>query len=136
MDFKDHDNNLKIIGKIFLVIGLVLVPISIFSFFFVEIFSKSDLWLEIDDLDILFLEIRNPQKLLYLFPIIHFVSSAVFLLSGFGLAFEKIWGKKLAIVPAVLLLFKFPIGTALGIYMIYALHYIPKETPVSSDSKI
>jgi hypothetical protein len=132
MDFKNHDNNLKIIGKIFLVIGLILVPISIFSFFFAEIFSESDLWLEIDDFDILFLEIRNPQKLLYLFPIIHFLSSAVFLISGFGLASEKTWGKKLAIVPAVLLLFKFPIGTALGVYMIYAIHYVPKQNEVST----
>jgi hypothetical protein len=133
MDFKNHDNNLRIIGKIFLVIGLILVPISIFSFFFAEIFSESDLWLEIDDFDILFLEIRNPQKLLYLFPIIHFLSSAVFLISGFGLASEKTWGKKLAIVPAVLLLFKFPIGTALGVYMIYALHYVPKQNEVSTE---
>lgn len=133
MDFKNHDNNLKIIGKIFIVIGLILVPISIFSFFFAEIFSESDLWLEIDDFDILFLEIRNPQKLLYLFPIIHFISSATFLISGYGLAAEKAWGKKLAIVPAVLLLFKFPIGTALGIYMIYALHYVPKQSEVSTE---
>jgi hypothetical protein len=133
MDFKDHNNNLRIIGKIFLVIGLILVPISIFSFFFAEIFSESDLWLEIDDFDILFLEIRNPQKLLYLFPIIHFISSAVFLISGYGLATEKTWGKKLAIVPAVLLLFKFPIGTALGVYMIYALHYEPKKAEVSTE---
>lgn len=130
MDFKDHNNNLRIIGKIFLVIGLILVPISIFSFFFAEIFSESDLWLEIDDFDILFLEIRNPQRLLYLFPIIHFISSAVFLISGLGLATNKAWGKKLAIVPAVLLLFKFPIGTVLGVYMIYALHYVPKESEV------
>lgn len=133
MDFKDHDNNLRIIGKIFLVIGLILVPISIFSFFFAEIFSESDLWLEIDDFDILFLEIRNPQKLLYLFPIIHFISSAIFLISGYGLATEKSWGKRLAIVPAVLLLFKFPIGTALGVYMIYALHYVPKSKEVSVE---
>ncbi len=133
MDFKDHDNNLRIIGKIFLVIGLILVPISIFSFFFAEIFSESDLWLEIDDFDILFLEIRNPEKLLYLFPIIHFISSAIFLISGFGLATVKEWGKKIAIVPAVLLLFKFPIGTALGVYMIYALHYVPKNAEISTE---
>ncbi|MFK7953877.1 MAG: hypothetical protein AB8B73_13610 [Ekhidna sp.] len=133
MDFKNHDNNLRIIGKIFLVIGLVLVPISIFSFFFAEIFSESDLWLEIDDFDILFLQIRNPERLLYLFPLIHFISSTVFLVSGFGLASQKDWGKKLAIVPAVLLLFKFPIGTALGVYMIYALHYEPKTEEVLAD---
>ena len=133
MDFKNHDNNLKIIGKIFLVIGLILVPISIFSFFFAEIVNESDLWLEIDDFDILFLQIRNPEKLLYLFPFLHFISSAVFLISGFGLSSDKVWGKKLAIVPAVLLLFKFPIGTALGVYMIYALHHEPKNEEVLID---
>ena len=127
MDFKNHDNNLRIIGKIFLVIGLILVPVSIFSFFFTEIFIDSDLWLEIDDFDILFLEIRNVEKLLYVLPLIHFISSVIFLITGYGLSAQKDWGKKLAIVPAVLLLFQFPIGTALGVYMIYALHYEPKQ---------
>ncbi|GAB4247713.1 MAG: hypothetical protein Tsb0034_26980 [Ekhidna sp.] len=127
MDIKNHDNNLRIIGKVFIVIGLILVPISVSTFFFVDMVSHSDLWMDLRDFDILFLEIRPPKNVLYLFPVLQTLSSMVFLVSGYGLAMEKSWGKKFAIVPAVLLLFKFPIGTALGGYMIYALHYYPRE---------
>ena len=137
MDLKDHDNNLRIIGKIFIVIGLVLVPISISTFFFVDIISHSDFWMDIRDFDVLFLEIRPPQNLLYMFPIIQTISLLIFLISGYGLAGQQSWGKKFAIVPAVLLLFKFPIGTALGGYMIYAIHYTPKEEQmVNGDEAI
>lgn len=129
MDLKNHDNNLRIIGKVFIVIGLILVPICITTFFFVDIVSHSDFWLEIKDFDVLFLEVRPPENVLYLLPIIQTVSSLVFLISGYGLATEQSWGKKFAIVPAVILLFKFPIGTMLGGYMIYALHHEPNEQP-------
>ena len=127
MDLKNHDSNLKIIGKVFIVIGAILVPVSISTFFFVDMVSNSDFWMDIRDFDILFLEIRPPKNVLYLFPILQTVSSLVFLVSGYGLSTAQPWGKKFAIVPAVLLLFKFPIGTALGGYMIYALHYVPKD---------
>lgn len=122
MNLKDHNQNLRIIGKILLVLGLVLVPISVFSFFFLEAFQESDFWLDFDEVDIFFLHIRNPQNLLYFFPALYVLAAAIFIISGVGLASEKEWGKKFAMVPAVLLLFKFPIGTALGGYMIYALH--------------
>ena len=122
MDLKDHNQNLRIIGKILLVLGLVLVPISVFSFFFLDAFQESDFWLDFDDVEIFFLHIRNPQNLLYFFPALYAVVSTIFIASGIGLVGEKEWGRKFAMVPAVLLLFKFPIGTALGGYMIYALH--------------
>ncbi|MEO9485663.1 MAG: hypothetical protein ABJG47_19550 [Ekhidna sp.] len=130
MDLKDHDNNLRIIGKIFIVIGLILVPISISTFFFADMVSHSEFWMDVKDFDILFLEIRPPRGLLYALPVIQTVSSLIFLVSGYGLAAMKDWGKKFAIVPAVILLFKFPIGTVLGGYMIYAIHYVPKEEEV------
>lgn len=133
MDLKDHDNNLRIIGKIFIVLGLILVPICISTFFFVDIVSQSDFWMDLKDFDVLFMEIRPPKNLLYLFPIVQTVGSLIFLISGYGLSLQKDWGKKFAIVPAVLLLFKFPIGTALGIYMIYAIHYVPKETEMAGE---
>lgn len=136
MDLKDHNNNLRIIGKIFIVIGFILVPISISTFFFVDIVSHSDFWMDIKDFDVLFLEVRPPHNLLYMFPIIQTVGSLVFLASGYGLATEQAWGKKFAIVPAVLLLFKFPIGTALGGYMIYAIHYVPKKEQVINGDEL
>ena len=135
MDLKDHDNNLQIIGKIFIVIGLILVPISISTFFFADMVSHSDFWMDIKDFDVLFLEIRPPRGLLYMFPIIQTLCSLVFAVSGYGLATEQSWGKKFAIVPAVLLLFKFPIGTALGGYMIYAIHYVPKEKEMANGTE-
>ena len=122
MNLRDHNHNLKIIGKVFVVIGLILIPVSLFSFFFIEAFKESDFWMEVDDINILFLHIRAPQNALYLFPLFHFIVSLIFLSSGLGLALEKPWGKKVAMVPAVLLLFQFPIGTAVAIYMIYAIH--------------
>ncbi|MEQ9402814.1 MAG: hypothetical protein RIM99_04435 [Cyclobacteriaceae bacterium] len=128
MDLKDHNQNLKIIGKVLLVLGLVLVPVSMFSFFFLEAFQESDFWLDFDDVDVFFLHIRKPQNILYFFPVFYTIISAVFITTGIGLAGEKSWGKKFAMVPAVLLLFEFPIGTALGLYMIYALHTDTEST--------
>ncbi|MEO1254645.1 MAG: hypothetical protein AAFY41_07155 [Bacteroidota bacterium] len=130
MDLKDHSNNLRIIGKIFLVIGLILVPISIATFFFVDMFVESDLWMEIREMDVVLFELRPPAGIAYFLPIVQTLGSIVFLISGYGLSNELAWGKKFAIVPAVILLFKFPIGTALGAYMIYAIHYVPKEEVV------
>lgn len=135
MDLKNHDNNLRIIGKIFIVIGFILVPVSISTFFFVDMISHSDFWMDLRDFDVLFLEVRPPANLLYMLPIIQTVSSFIFLISGYGLATEQSWGKKFAIVPAVILLFKFPIGTALGGYMIYAIHYVPKEEQVANGNE-
>lgn len=130
MDLRDHNQNLRIIGKILLVLGLILVPISIFSFFFLEAFQESDFWLDFDEVEVFFLHIRNPQNILYFFPVFYGIISAIFIGAGLGLANEKEWGKKFAMVPAVLLLFEFPIGTALGGYMIYALH-TKKENKVN-----
>ena len=135
MDLKDHDNNLRIIGKIFIVIGLILVPLSISTFFFVDMISHSDLWHEIRHFDVMFMEIHPPQNLLYMLPILQTLALVVFVISGYGLATQQSWGKKFAIVPAVLLLFKFPIGTALGGYMIYAIHYVPKEEQVANGNE-
>lgn len=136
MDLKDHDNNLRIIGKIFIVIGLILVPISISTYFFVDMFIESDLWMELSELDVVFFELRPPREIAYFLPTVQTISSLIFLVSGYGLALEKDWGKKFAIVPSVLLLFKFPIGTALGAYMIYAIHYVPKEEDVVNGDEL
>lgn len=122
MNFRDHQQNLIIIGKVTLVLGLLLIPPSIFSFFFLDAFIESDLWMDIDDIEIFFLHIRNLDRFLFLIPIFYSILSVLFILSGIGLVWEKSWGKKVALVPAVLLLFEFPIGTLIGAYIIYALH--------------
>jgi hypothetical protein len=50
------------------------------------------------------------------------VVSALFaLFVGWSLLTRKTWGRVLAIVAAVLVLFKFPFGTALGVYTLWVL---------------
>ncbi len=41
--------------------------------------------------------------------------------AGVGLLYYQTWGRVLAIVAAVLMLFKFPVGTAIGIYAFWVL---------------
>jgi len=135
MDLKNHDQNLRIIGKIFIVIGLILVPISISTFFFVDMFVESDLWMEIREFDVILFELRPPDGVIYFLPIFQTIGVLIFVISGYGLATDQPWGKKVALIPAVILLFKFPIGTALGGYMIYALHYVPKEDQIANEQE-
>ena len=66
------------------------------------------------------------------------IGSLIFLLSipsiiaGIGLLKYKSWARILAIILAVLNLFAFPIGTALGIYTLWAL--LNKETTALFES--
>lgn len=54
------------------------------------------------------------------------------LVAGFSLLNRKPWGRMLAIVLAVLALFKFPFGTALGIYTLWVL--APATSAMEYDS--
>ena len=49
------------------------------------------------------------------------VASLLGVLAGWGLLERKPWARTLAIVLGVLTLFKFPLGTALGIYTLWTL---------------
>jgi hypothetical protein len=49
------------------------------------------------------------------------LTSMVGVLAGWGLLERKPWARTLAIVLGVLALFKFPLGTALGIYTLWTL---------------
>lgn len=48
-------------------------------------------------------------------------TAALALLSGYSLLTRRPWGRILAIIAAILALLKFPFGTALGIYTLWAL---------------
>ncbi len=85
------------------------------------------------EIDFFFLHTDTPLSLLYRIPLIYLIGSIVFLISGISLALEKYQAKNLAMIPAVLLLFQFSIGTALGIYMIYALHHKEENKVVEVD---
>ena len=60
-------------------------------------------------------------------PILHAVGGVYFILAvvgaitGWGLLERRPWARTLAIVIGILALFKFPIGTALGIYTLWVL---------------
>jgi hypothetical protein len=51
--------------------------------------------------------------------------------AGWGLLNRRAWGRTVAIVAAVLALFKFPLGTALGIYTLWVL--APGESGMEWD---
>lgn len=67
------------------------------------------------------------MALLPVFVTMTVVMSALAVFAGVSLLNRKPWGRVLAIVLAVLALFKFPVGTALGVYTLWVL------TPVSSS---
>ncbi|HTH53512.1 MAG TPA: hypothetical protein VL495_06155 [Edaphobacter sp.] len=58
--------------------------------------------------------------------------AALALVAGYGLLTRKPWGRVLAIVLGVLALFKFPVGTALGIYTLWVL--APASSALEYDS--
>ena len=60
------------------------------------------------------------------------VSAALAFATGYSLLTRRSWGRTLAIVAGVLTLFKFPMGTALGIYTLWVL--APGESGVEYRS--
>jgi hypothetical protein len=58
--------------------------------------------------------------------------AALAFVAGFGLLNRRPWGRMLTIVLAVLALFKFPFGTALGIYTLWVL--APATSAMEYDS--
>ena len=60
------------------------------------------------------------------------VMAALALFAGYSLLTRKPWARMLAIVLAILALFKFPLGTALGIYTLWVL--APASSAVEYDA--
>lgn len=70
-----------------------------------------------------------------LLPLIAVVSVAAALLAflvAFGLMTRQPWGRVVGIIVAILSLFKFPFGTALGIYTLWVL--VPAESGMEYDT--
>jgi hypothetical protein len=70
-----------------------------------------------------------------LLPVIAVVSVAAALLAflvAFGLMTRQPWGRVVGIIVAILSLFKFPFGTALGIYTLWVL--VPAESGMEYDA--
>jgi hypothetical protein len=130
--------HLTIAGKILVILGILGIPFSVFSWGALSFFWNSSwfhdsfhhgLWDGFQDGWFIW-----PWNFFYMLPGFYFLAAVLFIVSGVGLVNEKDWAKRLVWVPAVLLLFKFPIGTALGVWIIYLLqkekelHY-PTKSP-------
>lgn len=117
-------HHLKIAGKILVVLGFLSIPVSIFSWSALNFIVESDWWHDHVHWhfgpDFLFFH-QGSFRLFYYFPIAYLASGVLFIASGVGLVNEKEWAIRLVWIPAVILLFKFPIGTALGVWIIYLL---------------
>jgi hypothetical protein len=77
----------------------------------------------------------NPMWMGVLLPIITIVSILTAFLAflvGFGLLRRRSWARVVGIVVAILSLFKFPIGTALGIYTLWVL--LPSESAMEYEA--
>jgi hypothetical protein len=120
MNLEDSKHNLKIVGKILIILGFIAVPISLFSYQVMNIITSLNLW----DGKVFYLgpiEYDRPFFLFYILPSIHALMAILLIVTGIGLVQHTPWARKLAYVPAVILLFYFPFGTALGIYLIFLL---------------
>ncbi len=115
-------HHLKIAGKILIVLGFLSLPLSVFSWNALNFLVETDWWYENVHWHFDGPFFRNgPFRLFYYFPIAYLASGILFIASGVGLVNEKEWAMRLVWIPAVILLFKFPIGTALGVWIIYLL---------------
>jgi hypothetical protein len=77
----------------------------------------------------------GPPWMGFLVPLIAIVSVVTAFLAflvGFGLMTRQPWGRIVGIIVAILSLFKFPIGTALGIYTLWVL--VPAESAMEYDA--
>ena len=70
--------------------------------------------------------------LLPLIAIVSVVTAFLAFLVGFSLLTRQPWGRVLGIVVAILALWKFPFGTALGIYTLWVL--VPAESGMEYDA--
>jgi hypothetical protein len=58
------------------------------------------------------------------------------IIGGWGLFTERPWARPLVLVLGVLALFNIPIGTAVGIYTLWALLQRPPSPPVAAASEL
>jgi hypothetical protein len=130
MNLEDTQHNLRIIGKLFLILGLIILPLSIFSYNSINFLFGSE-WINWDEaFQFGVFHLRFPYELLYILPALYGIFALFILVTGIGLIYDLKWAKKLVIFPAVLMLFNFPLGTALGLFVLYQLH---KDQQVRPD---
>lgn len=113
----------QIIGKIFLVIGVLILVVTSFSFNFIQ-FSQGLLEDHFEHWSFqlgIFTINHPPFGLLYFIPALYLFIGLIDLVIGLGLLAQKEWARIAALFIAILFLFQFPLGTAFAIYIYYAL---------------
>ena len=120
---EDKDRHVRIIGKIFIVVGTLVLVITSFSFNFIHIIEE---YLEVQFNDWsysfgIFTLNHPPFGLLYFIPVFYLILAVLDIVVGFGLLAQKNWARITALFLALFLLFNFPFGTAFAIYIFYIL---------------
>lgn len=113
----------RIIAKIFLVLGILILVITSFSFNFIQL-SEGLLEHHFSDWNFQFgiFTINHPPfGLLYLIPTIYMIIGLIDIIIGLGLLAQKEWARIAALFVAILFIFQFPLGTAFSIYIFYNL---------------
>ena len=120
MKIDNTDYYLRMSGRVLLILGALMVSFSIISWQFLDLFLQSDWWYHWDNEE-RHLHISLLKNLFYFYPVFCLLGGLLFLVSGIGLSRGSRWALHVSWIPAVILLFEFPIGTALGIALIYLL---------------
>lgn len=130
------DHHVRIIAKIFFVLGALLLIVTSFSFnfvhlaeeFLIENFGNWDVQFGIFKLN------HPPFGLLYLIPIFYFGLGLFDIIVGIGLWNGKRWARYTAMFLAVLFLFHIPVGTVLGVYILYHLLEVHQQEIAAAKS--
>ena len=109
---EDKDRHVRIIGKIFIVVGTLVLVITSFSFNFIHIIEE---YLEVQFNDWsysfgIFTLNHPPFGLLYFIPVFYLILAVLDRVVGFGLVAQKNWARITALFLALFLLFNFPFG--------------------------
>ena len=121
MDRKARHTN--IIGKIFLVIGVLILVVTSFSFNFIQ-FSQGLLEDHFENWNFelgIFTINHPPFGLLYFIPAFYLCIGLIDIIIGLGLLAHKEWARIAALFIAIIFLFQFPLGTAFAVYIYYTL---------------
>lgn len=122
-DQRDVQQHITILGWLYIVSHGFFLVIGAFAFFLL-----TGIGLALED-------IEARSVLLVVGPSVGLLVSALSLpglAAGYGLITRKPWARVLAIVVGVLSLLNFPIGTAIGIYALWALLSSEAETYFAS----
>jgi hypothetical protein len=136
MDQKEK--HARIIGKIFLVLGIMVLVVTSFSFNFIQL-TEGFLENHFEGWNFefgIFTLNHPPFGLLYLIPTFYMLIGLIDIIVGLGLLAQKQWARLAALFSAILFLFQFPLGTGFAIYIFYNLldHQIVNKISFSSDS--